>query len=182
MQAARRRRRSLHRNVESDAGSGRPACQALQELGMHRKGAADRSPAASGWRRRRQGAGAWADAVAIARGIDRAGRQHPQLEAEYQALGTTAAPMTTGTKGRDPAGINDAGSRTGKAARSNSRRPAIGQFFSRIDAGTQTIARACARVTSITLTGRSRRAHGGSAAIARVPAGRYDWIPGQNRY
>jgi glutamate synthase domain-containing protein 2 len=158
----------------------RPAVQALQDLGMHRKiqlivsggirnGADVAKVLALG-----------ADAVSIGTAALMAlGDNAPNLEAQYKALGTTAGAYDDWHEGRDPAGITTQDPEL--AARLDPLRAGrkLANFLSVLTLETQTIARACGKshvhnlepedLVALTVE---------AAAMARVPLAGTNWIPG----
>jgi glutamate synthase domain-containing protein 2 len=158
----------------------RPAVQALQDLGLHRKvqlivsggirtGADVAKCLALG-----------ADAVSIgSAALHALGDNDPALEAEYQALGTTAGAYDDWHEGRDPAGITTQDSVL--AARLDpilaGRR--LANYLAVLTLEAQTIARACGKshvhnlepedLVALTIE---------AAAMARVPLAGTGWIPG----
>jgi len=159
----------------------RPAVQALQDLGMHRKVQLIVSGGIRSGADVAKAMALGADAVAIGTAaLVAIGDNDPKWEAEYNALGTTAGAYDDWHEGRDPAGIT-------------TQDPAL---FSRLDpvlAGqrlsnylkvltleAQTIARACGKshlhnlepedLCALTIE---------AAAMARLPLAGTEWIPGQ---
>lgn len=158
----------------------RPAVQALQDLGLHRKvqlivsggirtGADVAKCLALG-----------ADAVSIgSAALHALGDNDPALEAEYQALGTTAGAYDDWHEGRDPAGITTQDPVL--AARLDpllaGRR--LANYLAVLTLEAQTIARACGKshvhnlepedLVALTIE---------AAAMARVPLAGTGWIPG----
>jgi glutamate synthase domain-containing protein 2 len=162
----------------------RPAVQALQELGMHRKVQLIISGGIRNGADVAKALALGADAVAIGTAaLIALGDNNPHLEAEYQALGTTAGAYDDWHEGRDPAGITTQDPELAKRLD-----PILGgrrwaNFLSVLTLETQTIARACGKshvhnlepedLVALTVE---------AAAIARVPLVGTDWIPGQDRY
>jgi glutamate synthase domain-containing protein 2 len=162
----------------------RPAVQALQELGMHRKVQLIISGGIRNGADVAKALALGADAVAIGTAaLIALGDNSPNLEAEYQALGTIAGAYDDWQDGRDPAGIT-----TQDPELARRLDPVIGgrrlaNYLSVLTLETQTIARACGKshihnlepedLVALTVE---------AAAIARVPLVGTDWIPGQNRY
>jgi methylamine---glutamate N-methyltransferase subunit C len=158
----------------------RPAVQALQDLGLHRKvqlivsggirtGADVAKCLALG-----------ADAVSIgSAALHALGDNDPALEAEYQALGTTAGAYDDWHEGRDPAGITTQDPVL--AARLDpllaGRR--LANYLAVLTLEAQTIARACGKshvhnlepedLVALTIE---------AAAMARVPLAGTGWIHG----
>jgi glutamate synthase domain-containing protein 2 len=158
----------------------RPAVQALQDLGMHRK---VQLIVSGGIRTGADVAKAMAlgaDAVAIgSAALIAIGDQDPRLEEEYRALGSTAGAYDDWHEGRDPAGITtqdpDLAARLDpiKAGRK------LANYLAVMTLEAQTIARACGKshlhnlepedLVALTIE---------AAAMARVPLAGTDWIPG----
>jgi glutamate synthase domain-containing protein 2 len=161
-------------------GAIRPAVQALQDLGMHRKVQLIVSGGI------RSGADV---AKALALGADAAsigtaalialGDNDPALEEEYRKLGTTAGCYDDWHEGRDPAGITTQDPML--AARLD---PTLGgrrlaNYLTVLTLEAQTIARACGKshvhnlepedLVALTVE---------AAAMAKVPLAGTDWIPG----
>jgi glutamate synthase domain-containing protein 2 len=159
----------------------RPAVQALQDLGMHRKVQLIVSGGIRSGADVAKALALGADAVAIGTAaLVAIGDNDPKWEAEYNALGTTAGAYDDWHEGRDPAGIT-------------TQDPAL---FSRLDpvlAGhrlsnylkvltleAQTIARACGKSHLLNLEPEDLCALTiEAAAMARLPLAGTEWIPGQ---
>jgi len=162
----------------------RPAVQALQELGMHRKVQLIISGGIRNGADVAKALALGADAVAIGTAaLIALGDNNPQLEAEYHALGTTAGAYDDWHEGRDPAGITTQDPELAKRLDPILGGRRLANFLSVLTLETQTIARACGKshvhnlepedLVALTVE---------AAAIARVPLVGTDWIPGQNRY
>jgi glutamate synthase domain-containing protein 2 len=162
----------------------RPAVQALQELGMHRKVQLIISGGIRNGADVAKALALGADAVAIGTAaLIALGDNNPQLEAEYHALGTTAGAYDDWHEGRDPAGITTQDPELAKRLDPVLGGRRLANFLSVLTLETQTIARACGKshvhnlepedLVALTVE---------AAAIARVPLVGTDWIPGQNRY
>jgi len=162
----------------------RPAVQALQELGMHRKVQLIISGGIRNGADVAKALALGADAVAIGTAaLIALGDNNPHLEAEYQALGTTAGAYDDWHEGRDPAGITTQDPELAKRLDPILGGRRLANFLSVLTLETQTIARACGKshvhnlepedLVALTVE---------AAAIARVPLVGTDWIPGQNRY
>jgi methylamine---glutamate N-methyltransferase subunit C len=162
----------------------RPAVQALQELGMHRKVQLIISGGIRNGADVAKALALGADAVAIGTAaLIALGDNNPHLEAEYQALGTTAGAYDDWHEGRDPAGITTQDPELAKRLDPFLGGRRLANFLSVLTLETQTIARACGKshvhnlepedLVALTVE---------AAAIARVPLVGTDWIPGQNRY
>ena len=159
----------------------RPAVQALQDLGMHRKvqlvvraGIRNgrRCRQASGARRRRR--------VDRHRGPYRPRRQLPHLEDEYRKLGTTAGCYDDWHEGRDPAGITTQDPELTKRLDPIAAGQRLANYLSVLTLECQTIARACGKshvhnlepedLVALTIE---------AAAMAQVPLAGTNWIPGK---
>jgi glutamate synthase domain-containing protein 2 len=159
----------------------RPAVQALQDLGMHRK---VQLVVSGGIRTGADVAKALAlgaDAVAIGTAaLVALGDNDPRLEEEYKALGTTAGAYDDWHEGRDPAGITTQD--PALAARLDPIKAGrrLANYLSVLTLEAQTIARACGKshlhnlepedLVALTIE---------AAAMARVPLAGTDWIPGR---
>ncbi len=157
-----------------------PAVQALQDLGMHRKVQLIVSGGIRSGADVAKALALGADAVAIgSAALIALGDNDPRLEAEYQALGTTAGAYDDWQDGRDPAGITtqdpDLAARLDPVAAG--RR--LANYLSVLTLEAQTIARACGKshvhnlepedLVALTME---------AAAMARVPLAGTSWIPG----
>jgi methylamine---glutamate N-methyltransferase subunit C len=162
----------------------RPAVQALQELGLHRKVQLIVSGGIRNGADVAKALALGADAVAIGTAaLIALGDNNPSLEAEYQALGTTAGAYDDWQDGLDPAGITTQDPELAKRLDPVLGGRRLANFLSVLTLETQTIARACGKshihnlepedLVALTVE---------AAAIARVPLVGTDWIPGQTRY
>jgi glutamate synthase domain-containing protein 2 len=162
-------------------GAIRPAVQALQDLGMHRK---VRLIVSGGIRNGADVAkclALGADAVSIGTAaLIALGDNDPHREEEYQRLGTTAGAYDDWHEGRDPSGIT-----TQDPALAARLDPALAgrklaNFLSVMTLEAQTIARACGKshvhnlepedLVALTVE---------AAAMAQIPLAGTDWIPGR---
>ena len=158
----------------------RPAVQALQDLGMHRR---VQLVVSGGIRNGADAAKALAlgaDAVSIGTAaLVALGDNDRAYEAEYNALGTTAGAYDDWHEGRDPAGIT-----TQDAALAARLDPVLGgrrlaNFLSVMTLEIQAIARACGKSHVHNLEPEDLVALSvEAAAMARVPLAGTDWIPG----
>jgi glutamate synthase domain-containing protein 2 len=162
----------------------RPAVQALQELGMHRKVQLIVSGGIRNGADVAKALALGADAVAIGTAaLIALGDNNPHLEAEYEALGTTAGAYDDWHEGRDPAGITTQDPELAKRLDPVLGGRRLANFLSVLTLETQTIARACGKshihnlepedLVALTIE---------AAAMARVPLAGTDWIPGHGKY
>jgi glutamate synthase domain-containing protein 2 len=162
----------------------RPAVQALQDLGMHRKVQLIVSGGIRNGADVAKALALGADAVAIgSAALIALGDNDPRLEDEYRKLGTTAGAYDDWHEGRDPAGITTQDEIL--AARLDpvlaGRR--LANYLAVLTLEAQTIARACGKshvhnlepedLVALTVE---------AAAMAQVPLAGTDWIPGKTRY
>jgi methylamine---glutamate N-methyltransferase subunit C len=161
----------------------RPAVQALQDLGMHRKVQLIVSGGVRSGADVAKCLALGADAVSIGTAaLIALGDNDPRWEAEYRALGTTAGAYDDWHEGRDPAGITTQDAQL--AARLD---PAVAgcklaNFLAVMTLETQTIARACGKSHVHNLEPEDLVALSvEAAAMARVPLAGTEWIPGQGR-
>src|SRR6516225_1931344 len=159
----------------------RPAVQALQDLGMHRKVQLIVSGGIRSGADVAKCLALGSDAVSVGTAaLIALGDNDPHLEDEYRKLGTTAGAYDDWHEGRDPAGIT-----TQDATLAARLDPAIAgrklaNYLSVMTLEVQTIARACGKshvqnlepedLVALTVE---------SAAMARVPLAGTNWIPGQ---
>jgi len=159
----------------------RPAVQALQDLGMHRKVQLIISGGIRNGADVAKALALGADAVSIGTAaIAALGDNDPIYEAEYQALGTFAGAYDDWQDGRDPAGIT-----TQDPALAARLDPVLGgrrlaNYLSVLTLEAQTIARACGKshvhnlepedLVALTVE---------AAAMAQVPLAGTNWIPGK---
>ncbi|RXG85920.1 FMN-binding glutamate synthase family protein [Bradyrhizobium zhanjiangense] len=158
----------------------RPAVQALQDLGLHRKlqlivsggirtGADVAKALALG-----------ADAVAIGTAaLIALGDNDPQLQAEYQKLGTVAGAYDDWQEGLDPAGITTQDPVLAARLDPVKAGRRLANYLSVLTLEAQTIARACGKshlhnlepedLVALTIE---------AAAMAGVPLAGTNWIPG----
>jgi glutamate synthase domain-containing protein 2 len=158
----------------------RPAVQALQELGVHRKVQLVISGGIRSGADVAKALALGADAVSIGTAaLVALGDNDPALEEEYRALGTRAGAYDDWHEGRDPAGITTQD--PGLAARLDPVRAGrrLANFLKVMTLEAQTIARACGKnhlhnlepedLCALTIE---------AAAMARVPLAGTSWIPG----
>jgi len=158
----------------------RPAVQALQELGMHRKVQLIVSGGIRSGADVAKALALGADAVAIGTAaLIALGDNSPALESEYNKVGTTAGAYDDWHEGLDPAGIT-----TQNPELATRLDPVLGgrrlaNYLAVLTMEAQTIARACGKshvhnlepedLVALTIE---------AAAMARVPLAGTNWIPG----
>ena len=160
----------------------RPAVQALQDLGMHRKVQLIVSGGIRTGADVAKAIALGADAVAIGTAaLIALGDNSPELEDEYRKLGTTAGAYDDWHEGRDPAGITTQD--PALAARLDPVKAGrrLANYLSVLTLEAQTIARACGKshlhnlepedLVALTLE---------ASAMAQIPLAGTNWIPGKN--
>jgi glutamate synthase domain-containing protein 2 len=158
----------------------RPAVQALQDLGMHRKVQLIISGGIRSGADVAKALALGADAVSIGTAaLVALGDNDPALEEEYRALGTHAGCYDDWHEGRDPAGITTQD--PALAARLDPLRAGrrLANYLKVMTLEAQTIARACGKnhlhnlepedLCALTIE---------AAAMARVPLAGTSWVPG----
>ncbi len=159
----------------------RPAVQALQELGMHRKVQLIVSGGIRTGADVAKALALGADAVSIGTAaLIALGDNAPHLEDQYNELGTTAGCYDDWHEGRDPAGITTQDPELAARLDPIVSGQRLANYLSVLALETQTIARACGKsrvhnlepedLVALTVE---------SAAMARVPLAGTDWIPGR---
>ena len=160
----------------------RPAVDALQELGMHRKVQLILSGGIRNGADVAKALALGADAVSIGTAaLVALGDNDPKWEAEYNTLGTTAGAYDDWHEGNDPAGISTQDPE--RAARLDpvaaGRR--LANYLKVMTLEAQTIARACGKSHVHHLEPEDLVALSvESAAMARVPLAGTDWVPGRS--
>jgi glutamate synthase domain-containing protein 2 len=162
----------------------RPAVQALRDLNMHRKVQLIVSGGIRNGADVAKALALGADAVAIGTAaLIALGDNDPGLEAEYQALGSTAGAYDDWHEGRDPAGITTQDPVLSARLDPVKAGRRLANFLSVMTMEAQVIARACGKshlhnlepedLVALTVE---------AAAMTQVPLAGTDWIPGQARY
>lgn len=158
----------------------RPAAQALQDLGMHRKVQLIVSGGIRSGADVAKALALGADAVSIGTAaLIAIGDNDPGLEDEYRKLGSTAGAYDDWQDGRDPAGITTQDPELAGRLDPVKAGRRLANYLSVLALETQTIARACGKshvhnlepedLVALTLE---------AAAMARVPLAGTSWIPG----
>jgi methylamine---glutamate N-methyltransferase subunit C len=159
----------------------RPAVQALQELGMHRKVQLVISGGIRSGADVAKALALGADAVSIGTAaLVALGDNDPALDEEYQALGTRAGCYDDWHEGRDPAGITTQHPELARRLDPIRAGRRLANYLKVMTLEAQTIARACGKnhvhnlepedLCALTIE---------AAAMARVPLSGTSWIPGQ---
>ena len=162
----------------------RPAVQALQDLGMHRKVQLIVSGGIRNGADVAKALALGADAVSIGSAAMVAlGDNDPRWEAEYQALGSTAGAYDDWHEGLDPAGITTQDPALAARLDPVAAGRRLANYLSVMTLEAQTIARACGKshlhnlepedLCALTLE---------AAAMAQVPLAGTGWVPGRNGF
>lgn len=160
----------------------RPAVRALKELGLHRKVQLVVSGGIRSGADVAKALALGADAVSIGTAaLVALGDNDPALEAEYQALGTTAGAYDDWHEGRDPAGITTQDPALAARLDPVAAGRRLANYLSVLTLECQTIARANGKshvhnlepedLVALTVE---------AAAMAGVPLAGTDWIPGRS--
>ena len=158
----------------------RPAVQALQDLGMHRKVQLIVSGGIRNGADVAKALALGADAVSIGTAAMVAlGDNDPAYESEYNALGTTAGAYDDWHEGRDPAGISTQDPQLSARLDPVAAGRRLANYLKVLTLEAQTIARACGKshvhnlepedLVALTVE---------AAAMAQVPLAGTNWIPG----
>jgi glutamate synthase domain-containing protein 2 len=158
----------------------RPAVQALQDLGLHRKVQLIVSGGIRNGADVAKALALGADAVAIGTAaLVALGDNDPALEDEYRKLGTTAGAYDDWQEGRDPAGITTQDPALAARLDPVAAGRRLANYLAVLTLEAQTIARACGKshlhnlepedLVALTIE---------AAAMARVPLAGTSWIPG----
>ncbi len=161
----------------------RPAVQALQDLGMHRKVQLIVSGGIRNGADVAKALALGADAVSIGTAaLIALGDNDPRLDAEYQKLGTRAGAYDDWHEGRDPAGITTQDETLASRLDPVIAGRKLANYLAVLTLEAQTIARACGKshvhnlepedLVALTVE---------SAAMAQVPLAGTDWIPGKTQ-
>jgi glutamate synthase domain-containing protein 2 len=159
----------------------RPAVQALQDLGMHRKVQLIVSGGIRNGADVAKALALGADAVSIGTAaLIAIGDNNPKWEADYQKLGTTAGAYDDWHEGKDPAGITTQDPELAARLDPEIAGRQLANYLKVLTLEAQTIARACGKshvhnlepedLCALTIE---------AAAMARVPLAGTDWIPGK---
>ncbi|WP_374292233.1 FMN-binding glutamate synthase family protein [Paenirhodobacter enshiensis] len=159
----------------------RPAVQALQDLGMHRKVQLVVSGGIRSGADVAKALALGADAVSIGTAaLIAIGELDPKWGAEYAALGTTADAYDDWHEGKDPAGITTQDPELMKRVDPEEAGRRLRNYLAVMTLETQTIARACGHnhvhnlepedLVALTME---------AAAMAQVPLAGTNWIPGK---
>jgi glutamate synthase domain-containing protein 2 len=162
----------------------RPAVQALQDLGMHRKVQLIVSGGIRNGADVAKALALGADAVSIGTAaLVALGDNDPIHEDEYRMLGTTAGAYDDWQEGRDPAGITTQDPVLAARLDPVAAGRRLANYLAVLTLEAQTIARACGKshlhnlepedLVALTLE---------AAAMAQVPLAGTDWIPGKNGF
>jgi len=160
----------------------RPAVQALQDLGLHRKVQLIVSGGIRTGADVAKALALGADAVAIGTAaLIALGDNSPEFEEEYRKLGTTAGAYDDWHEGRDPAGITTQDPVLAARLDPVKAGRRLANYLSVLTLEAQTLARACGKshlhnlepedLVALTIE---------AAAMAQVPLAGTNWIPGKN--
>jgi glutamate synthase domain-containing protein 2 len=160
----------------------RPAVQALQDLGLHRKVQLIVSGGIRNGADVAKALALGADAVSIGTAaLVALGDNNPVFEDDYQALGSTAGAYDDWHEGRDPAGITTQDPMLSQRLDPVAAGRRLANYLAVLTLEAQTIARACGKshvhnlepedLVALTIE---------AAAMARVPLAGTEWIPGYN--
>ncbi len=160
----------------------RPAVDALQELGMHRKVQLILSGGIRNGADVAKALALGADAVSIGTAaLVALGDNDPKWEAEYNTLGTTAGAYDDWHEGNDPAGISTQDPERAARLEPVTAGQRLANYLKVMTLEAQTIARACGKSHVHHLEPEDLVALSvESAAMARVPLAGTDWVPGRS--
>ncbi|MFP6706478.1 MAG: FMN-binding glutamate synthase family protein [Alphaproteobacteria bacterium] len=162
----------------------RPAVDALQDLGMHRKVQLIISGGIRNGADVAKALALGADAVSIGTAaLVALGDNDPIFEEEFNQLGTTAGAYDDWHEGRDPAGISTQDAELAKRLDPIAAGRRLANYLKVMTLEAQTIARACGKshvnnlepedLVALTVE---------AAAMAKVPLAGTDWVPGRSGY
>ncbi len=162
----------------------RPAVDALQELGMHRKVQLIISGGIRNGADVAKALALGADAVSIGTAaLVALGDNNPALEGDYRALGTTAGAYDDWHEGRDPAGITTQDGELSTRLNPVEAGRRLANYLAVMTLEAQTLARACGKshlhnlepedLVALTIE---------AAAMACVPLAGTNWIPGKQAF
>ncbi|WP_374409947.1 FMN-binding glutamate synthase family protein [Novosphingobium colocasiae] len=162
----------------------RPAVQALQDLGMHRKVQLIVSGGIRNGADVAKALALGADAVSIGTAaLVALGDNDPHYEDEYRKLGSTAGAYDDWQEGRDPVGITTQDPLLAARLDPVAAGRRLANYLSVLTLEAQTIARACGKSHLHNLEPEDLVALSvEAAAMARVPLAGTQWIPGQGGY
>jgi glutamate synthase domain-containing protein 2 len=160
----------------------RPAVKALQDMGMHHKVQLIVSGGIRNGADVAKALALGADAVSIGTAAMVAlGDNDPELEKEYQKLGTTAGAYDDWHEGQDPAGISTQDPELSKRLDPVMAGRRLANYLKVMVLEAQTVTRACGKSHVLNLEPEDLVALTvESAAMAQVPLAGTDWIPGKN--
>ena len=160
----------------------RPAVKALQDMGMHHKVQLIVSGGIRNGADVAKALALGADAVSIGTAAMVAlGDNDPELEEEYQKLGTTAGAYDDWHEGQDPAGISTQDPELSKRLDPVMAGRRLANYLKVMALEAQTVTRACGKSHVLNLEPEDLVALTvESAAMAQVPLAGTDWIPGKN--
>lgn len=162
----------------------RPAVQALQDLGMHRKVQLVVSGGIRSGADVAKALAMGADAVSIgSAALHALGDNDPALEAEYEKLGTVAGAYDDWHEGLDPAGITTQEPELAARLDPEAAGRRLANYLAVLTLEAQTIARACGKSHVLNLEPEDLVALTvEAAAMAQVPLAGTSWIPGKAGY
>ncbi len=162
----------------------RPAVQALQDLGMHRKVQLVVSGGIRNGADVAKALAMGADAVSIgSAALHALGDNDPALEAEYEKLGTEAGAYDDWHEGRDPAGITTQDPDLAARLDPEAAGRRLANYLAVLTLEAQTIARACGKSHVLNLEPEDLVALTvEAAAMAQVPLAGTTWIPGKQGF
>ncbi|MEM7507012.1 MAG: FMN-binding glutamate synthase family protein [Pseudomonadota bacterium] len=160
----------------------RPAVQALQDLGMHRKVQLIVSGGIRNGADVAKALALGADAVSIGTAaLVALGDNDPALEAEYNALGTTAGAYDDWHEGNDPAGISTQDPALAARLDPVAAGRRLANYLKVMTLEAQTIARACGKSSVHNLEPEDLCALTvEAAAMAQIPLAGTSWVPGRD--